>query len=52
MLACGIAPGIRLLIHQTLKARSNPARVAGPNIIPVEINEVNRAFSAGAFRMT
>jgi hypothetical protein len=52
MLAWGIAPGIRLLIHQALKARPNAARVTGPNIIPVEINEVNRAFSAGAFRMT
>jgi hypothetical protein len=40
MLAWGIAPGVRLLIHQTLKARPNPARVTGPNIIPVEINEV------------
>ena len=52
MLAWGIALGIRLLIHQALKARLNPARVTGPNTIPVEINEVNRAFGAGAFWVT
>ena len=52
MLAWGIAPGIRLLIHRALKARPNPARVHRSEYNTFEINGVNRAFGAGTFRMT
>ena len=63
MLAWGIAPGIRLLIHQALKARLNAARVHTSEYNTCRINEaprdrneitaeVNRAFSAGVFLVT